>query len=290
MIVLKRVLMFLSLAAVGACTTGQAAAPSAEPEIGAIPTVRSGADIVLPLDPYLLTDQQQRTLNAAAISIGRECMKGFGLAWPADPAALSGQPQRNDRRYALIDPEKAKTEGYHAFELDKPAAKTKSSEKPTDEAMNVWAGQGERTFGGKTVPDGGCAGEAVRKLSEGAPRADAGIGEKLQLDTYRQTKADSRIVRAFTEWGTCMHARGFDYPNPYTAAADQRWRTARPGPAEIAVASADVACKTQTNLAGRMLAVETAYQKRAIEQHRDELAAGQTLVRTQLANARGRTE
>src|SRR5690349_1544509 len=110
MIVLKRVLALISLAAIGACATSQPATQSAEPAIGAIPTVRSGGDIVLPLDGHLATGQQLRTLSAAVTVIGRECMKGFGLTWPVNQPAASSQPPRNDRRYALIDPEKAKAQ------------------------------------------------------------------------------------------------------------------------------------------------------------------------------------
>jgi hypothetical protein len=286
MISAKRVFIPLGLAAavatIGACTTAPAVAQSGEPPIGAIPTVRSGAEIVLPLDVYLLTGKQQETLDAAVTAIGRDCLKRFGLSWPANrPAVVDGSP-RNARRYSIIEPEKAETTGYHPPETAPPQVDQKE---PTADAMNVWAGRGEQTFRGQPVPVGGCAGEAVRQLTRGAADADPGIPERLQLSTYTQTKADSRVVRAFAEWSKCMRAKGYGYPDPYAAAGDQRWQTAKAGPAEIAVATADVTCKSETNLPGLMLAVETAYQNRVVGQQATKLAPIKVYLETELANA-----
>lgn len=286
MISSNRVLILVGLAAavatIGACTTGHAVTESGEPPIGEIPTVVSGTDIVLPLDAYLLTGQQLNTLSTAVILIGRDCMKRFGLAWPVNPPTAGTEASRNVRRYAIIEPEKAKATGYHLSETATPKADQKE---PTADAMNVWAGRGEQTFGGQPVPAGGCAGEAVRQLTKGAPNADPGIPEKLQLETYARTKADSRVVRVFAEWSKCMQAKGYSYPDPYAAEGDQRWQTAKASPTEIAVATADVTCKSETNVPGRMLAVETAYQNRATSQHATELAALTSYLETQLANA-----
>jgi hypothetical protein len=74
-------------------------------------------------------------------------------------------------------------------------------------------------------------------------------------------------------------------PDPYAAAGDQRWRTAEAGPAEIAVATADVTCKSETNVPSLMLAVETAYQNRVAAQQATKLAAIKACLETELANA-----
>ncbi|MFD0516757.1 hypothetical protein [Paractinoplanes durhamensis] len=136
------------------------------------------------------------------------------------------------------------------------------------------------------MPTGGCAQDAMRQLSKGAAVADPGIAETLQVNTYAQMERDSRVVRAVAEWSRCMKAQRFDYPSPKAAAADQRWQTAKPGKPEIAVATADVACKTQTRVAGTMLAVETAYQQRSMAKVSTQLAAVKKLLDTQIANAK----
>lgn len=282
----KRVFIPLGLAAaaatIAACTTGQAVTKSGEPPIGAIPTVNSGTDIVLPLDAYLLTGKQQKTVYTAVLIIGQDCMKRFGLAWPVNPPTVGDETPPNDRRYAIIDPAKVKTLGYHLPEATTPQTEQKQ---PTADAMNVWAGRGEQVFGGQPVPAGGCAGEAFRQLAQGAPKADTSIPEKLQSDSYARTKADSRVVHTFAEWSTCMKAKGYSYPDPYIAAGDQRWQTAKADSTEITVATADVTCKSQTNLPGLMLAVETAYQDRAAVQHATDLTAIKSYYQRELANA-----
>ncbi|GIM90950.1 hypothetical protein [Paractinoplanes toevensis] len=282
----KRVLACFGLAAViagtGACTAGRAPAPSAEPELGPIPVVRSGADIRLPLDAYVLTMEQARMYSAAVNILGRDCMKRFGLTWPASAPAPSTETPLNARRYSVIEPTEVKTFGYH-----NPAALSgaaESTEKVTAEAMNVWSGGGEQTFDGRPVPPGGCSGEAARQLNKGVPDIDPGIAPKLQFESFNQIKTDSRVKRVFTEWSTCMRAKGFGYPDPYTAANDQRWRTAKPGRTEIDTAGVDVACKAQTNTAGIMLAVETAYQKRTIEARAAEMAKIKSYLEAQTAN------
>ncbi|GIF21689.1 hypothetical protein BJ973_004866 [Actinoplanes tereljensis] len=279
----------LTISLAAACTSGEAAAQSSEPAIGAVPTVDSGADIVLPLDAYLQTAEQQRTITAAVNIIGRDCMKKFGLTWPASRPGSAADQDPNARRYWVIDLEKAKAEGYHALDIEKQnkdlKARQADAEKPTDDAMNVWAGRGEQTFNGQTVPAGGCAGEAIRQLTKGAPKADPDIAQQLQLDTFARTKADSRVVRVFGEWSTCMKAQGIDYPDPSVAINDQRWQTGTISKREITVATADVTCKTETKLAGTMLAVETAYQQRALEEHATELAAIKSLLEAEIVNA-----
>ncbi|GAA0584810.1 hypothetical protein GCM10010172_82250 [Paractinoplanes ferrugineus] len=270
----------------GACTKSPASNDSAEPAIGTIPVVRTDADIVLPLDPYIQTTEQRISMTAAATIIGRDCMKRFGLSWPAAPTGGSDNRPLNARRYWIIEPATAKSLGYHA-PVSKPTA---GDDRPADfkadkTAMNVWAGLGERTFGGQPVPEGGCAGEAMRQITKGAPKADPKIAETLTMQTYKRMMADSRVTRVFGEWSKCMKEQGFDYPDPGAASEDLRWQSGATSDREIGTAVADVTCKTRTNTAGTMLAVEAAYQRRALDEHADELDAIKTLLQTEFVNA-----
>jgi hypothetical protein len=284
-----KILVLATVLSAAACATEPVAATPAEPAIGAIPVVRSGADIVLPLDAFVATDQQQRTMNAAVTIVGQNCMKRFGLAWPAVAPPAATPAAVNVRRYGLVELDKARAEGYHAPDIEKyskaiAAAQAKAA-KPTDDAMNVWAGRGEQSFAGQPVPPGGCAAEAVAQLTAGAPAADPGIPQKLQLMTFNRTKTDSRVTRVFAAWSRCMAAQGLSYATPFDALGDRRWYTGPVSARETTVAAADVTCKTQTNLAGTMMAVETGYQQRAIEQNAAALDAVRTLLTTEIANS-----
>lgn len=232
----------------------------AEPAIGPIPVVRSGTDIVLPLDSYVQTGPQMRLLTKAMTVAGNRCMRRFGLEWPADESIPEFS---NARRYGILD---AAT-GYHdgAEAIPRPLL----SKSTTD----VWLGEGRTEYNGQPVPRGGCAGEALRKLKPGIEKIKAGLPQKLQWQSHGMTKQDSRVAEVFTRWSSCMRARGFDYRDPSAAAGDQRWRTGQAGAAEIATAVADVACKKETNTAGVMLAVETAYQQGLIAGHAADLTA-----------------
>src|SRR5690348_12669224 len=70
-----------ALTTVAACATARG--EPGEPPIGAVPTVRTDADIVLPLDGVVPTAEQLDTVTRALDVLGDACMRRFGLAWPA---------------------------------------------------------------------------------------------------------------------------------------------------------------------------------------------------------------
>src|SRR5262249_27537689 len=89
---------------------------------------------------------------------------------------------------------------------------------------------------------------------------------------------DPRMVAVDAAWSTCMKDKGFHYANPVAALTDPQWTPKGSGPTtpttkEVAVATADLACKRSTNLMGVAVAVETAYDQQYIASHRAQLAA-----------------
>ena len=68
-----------------------------------------------------------------------------------------------------------------------------------------------------------------------------------------------------------MKATGFHYAMPWDAGNDPRFTGQHSSPTEIAVATADVACKRKTNVVGVWYAVDAALQKALIERHRAAL-------------------
>ncbi|TWP47592.1 hypothetical protein FKR81_32050 [Lentzea tibetensis] len=257
-----------------ACASG-----SAEPPVGAIPVVRTGADIVLPLDRFQQTSDRRELLSKAVDVVGDRCMRRFGLEWKSDPAP---QPSlSNTGRYTNLDPAVASADGYHSRAAGGPPP----SALPAD-AKAVWLGEGVTAYRGVPVPSGGCVGEAMRQLKPGIEQIEAGLPQKLQWQSFALTRQDSRVTAAFARWASCMQDKGFRYPDPPTAANDPRWRTERPSPQETATAVADVDCKLRTNVAGVMLAVETAYQQRLADENAGALAAVMAYADRELAIAR----
>lgn len=257
-----------------ACASG-----SAEPPISAIQVVRSGADIALPLDRFQQTSERRELLSKAVDVVGDRCMRRFGLEWKSDPTP---QPTpSNTGRYTNLDPAVASVDGYHSLSAGGPPPSAMSAD-----AKAVWLGEGVTAYRGVPVPSGGCVGEAMRQLKPGIEQIEAGLPQKLQWQSYALTRQDSRVASVFARWRSCMEDKGFRYADPPAAANDPRWRGERPSPQETATAVADVDCKLRTNVAGVMLAVETAYQQRLADENADALTAVMAYADKEIAIAR----
>jgi hypothetical protein len=245
------------------------------------------ARVSFPLDAYRLTGQEYVDVNRAIRILGGECMRRFGLTWrPPDPPSTF--QLQNERRYGVIDPHTAATRGYHppAPMLTPPEPDRAPEPSPAD--ISVWAGQGQRSYKGMPILEGGCVGEATRKLSAGASIMDTGFVSRLVSQVGDQAEADQRVGDAFSAWSSCLREAGFDYRDPWTANNDPAWQRTEISTEEIATATADVRCKQRVNLIGIWYAVEVAYQKQAIEKHGDELDRIRDQLRAQVTNARRR--
>lgn len=280
---------FLVALAVLAACSGPEPQQAQEPEIATIPEVRSAAQVVLPLDAYQQTAAQQHTVTNAVTILGRQCLRRYGLEWPVEQPLAPEQSDPNARRYPVMDRVKASTDGYHALDVVARQREVddqkKEAPKPTQDAMNVWAGRGQTSYNGQPVPEGGCAGEALRQLAAGAEPVDIELVQRMALDAHGRMREDSRVIAVFKAWSACMKEQGFDYPDPYVANDDQRWQTETVSATEIATAVADVGCKEKTNLVGTLLAVETAYQRMAVDQHVTQLEAVRSYLERQQADA-----
>ncbi len=90
-----------------------------------------------------------------------------------------------------------------------------------------------------------------------------------------------------------MAAKGFSYPTPTAAFLDPKWVPQSEAqfqdytvtPAQIATATADLACKKSTNLVGVAVAVETAYDKQYIAAHAAALAQFENQLHDRVAKA-----
>jgi hypothetical protein len=110
------------------------------------------------------------------------------------------------------------------------------------------------------------------------PPIDPMIG--LAAQSLNWARTDPRVLAVDRAWSACMTRHGYQYGAP-TQAEQRRWPNP-PDKAEIAVAVADVSCKTQTNLPNTLLAVEAAYQQAAMAQNMTTLVQLQTRFGRQL--------
>jgi hypothetical protein len=271
------------LAAGCATTRGDAAGPQPLPA----PGTRTGSlprRVALPLDPYLASPRDRRLLAAAHAKLAVACMRRFGLDLPDSTPTGAMPPEGNQDRYGPADLQQVRVHGYHIPGF----APTRSPAEPELSAAQqaMLTGVGARQYAGQTVPEGGCAGEARRMLAAGArPPEDHGLAERLSVDSYGRSRHDRRVRAVFGAWSACMRRTGFGYTDPMQANDDPAFQTERPSASEIAVATADVACKQAVGLVGVWAAVEADYQRRALDRHREELQVIRRWLETQRRTA-----
>ncbi|WP_410589568.1 hypothetical protein [Amycolatopsis sp. lyj-23] len=280
-----RIVLAVALAALagGVALAASGDPGSGPPALGPVRTVASGADIVLPFDAYRHPAAEVNVIERATSLLARDCLARFGHRWapPADDAVDTSRPAAAGR-YGIVDAAEVARLGYHAAQPpDRPA-----KPQPPLDVLMVYTGKGASAVGGQPVPEGGCLGEARRRLEEGVPAAMPGEAfAQLDREVYLAAQADERVQRAMAGWRGCMAESGRRYTDVWAANDDVRWSAPEPTPEEIAAAQADLACRTRTGLPGTWLAVETAYQRRTIDDRTGEFEALAKARHARLANA-----
>jgi hypothetical protein len=266
--VFRRTLAFVALSAVLAagCDARQ------EPSESGWPTLHGGADLRLPLDAYQLAPHQWKQVSRAHRVLVAMCMRRFGITSP-EPVDVSNTPRTaNERRYGITDAALAAVAGY-GLSADGPSTRptrvTSGSADPT--TLAVLAGDGEPVVRGQLVPAGGCYGEARRRLNTAAPHVpDIFLAGRLARESLAESERDIRVSTVLREWSACMRTRGFDYSSPPKAAADPRF-AGPPSALEVNTATADIACKRQTNVVGVWFTVEAQLQRQTVSTNRPAL-------------------
>jgi len=273
--------------AIIALPAGGPAGDSGRPHIFVppIPPAGSAETVTLPLDSYEeVSVQEQDTLAAADDLLTQQCMTAAGFSYPvaAEPGAGELNVQSvEDGGYGIASLAQAETYGY------KQPGQNGGSGPQTPAGIVLPGFVGEQNKHGQAwtsallgfVPGAradapqrqGCLqaadSELYGKLS-GNPNPDPVPG--IAVQAVQWTQSDPRILAVQRAWSACMARSGRAYKSP--AQAEQSNWPSTPTPAEIAVAVADVRCKTQTNLVNTWLAVEAAYQQALISQNLTSLS------------------
>jgi hypothetical protein len=224
--------------------------------------------------------EQQNTVDAATDHLIADCMAGFGLTWQVrdfDRPPLD----RMARMYGVGDLDRARTHGYH-FLPDEPApsvlaereAAANGPQLPADpNYLLVLSGSPDGvtplddpgSYGGKKIPLGGCAAEALRRL--GIDNLDpTQLPAEIGVTAFVTSGKDPRVVEAVAAWSACMKGKGYTYASPSDAAGG--WDLVAPATAvEIQTAVDDVRCKQSTNLIGIWYTVQVAYESQLIAEN-----------------------
>ncbi|WP_448318761.1 hypothetical protein [Streptomyces sp. CO7] len=285
---------------------------TSEPQIGDVRTMLSTAKLSLPLDAYIADKEQRRTLNAAQDVLIDRCMRRYGFRYEGRGTASTGgqaAAQGTDsRRYGISDADAAARRGYVNTAVtgaERPPARAMGpNEKlvlhgkekidpadpvPMNQEEAEHSSQGTIKVDGQKVPAGGCLREGYLKLfAPSKDSVDVMVPQNFGFDAYGRAREDSRVRAAVKKWSSCMAEKGYRTDNPVSPYEDLGLDAASlDSPRAIEAAKQDVACKKRTNLVGVWATVETAYQKRLIEQNAEtlDLAKKQLEERLKLASS-----
>ncbi|MCX5146206.1 MULTISPECIES: hypothetical protein [unclassified Streptomyces] len=270
------------------CSQSDGGDSDKEPAIGEVPTLLESRNLTFPIASYMPDARQLAVLDEAQDVLTDQCMQRYGFRYQLRRKA--GPVTRDyNRRYGLSDPAEAARYGYdnpqlvrterppqpvlgpneelvlHGLQVDPslPVPMSQEEAEKSDVATTV--------VGGQKVPAGGCGREAALKLL--APTKDTVdymFVQGFSTDSYARSRKDSRVVKAFKSWSACMKERGYTVDNPMDPPPGIN-DSNRNSPQAISTAKQDIDCKKQTNLVGTWYTVETAYQKRLIEQNAETL-------------------
>jgi hypothetical protein len=98
--------------------------------------------------------------------------------------------------------------------------------------------------------------------------------ETIAADSFVRLYTDPVAIEASKEWAACMSDQGFSEGTngPYKTPLDpsnQDWPSPRPSGLESATATADLECRSKTEVDGRLAAVEAEWQTELLESQPD---------------------
>ncbi|MEU9303938.1 hypothetical protein [Streptomyces sp. NPDC048269] len=280
--------------ALTACSQSGGGDSGGEPPIGAVPVLLESRTLAFPLASYAADARQRGILAEAQDVLIDQCMQRYGFRYPLRRKAGAVGKGDEGRRYGLSDAAEAARYGYTNLEVNstpKPPEKQEASMGPNEKLVlygleadpskpvPMTQEESEKSdvattvVGGQKVPAGGCLRESFLKLY--APSKDAVdimVPQNFGFEGYSRSQEDSRVRKAIKAWSDCMGKHGYTVDSPMDSQKQLGLNDTNLGsPQAIATAKLDVDCKKQTNLVGIWYTVETAYQKRLIEQNAETL-------------------
>lgn len=306
----RRVLIGLAALALalGAGVSGcgdRSAATDSRPALGALPHVRSQADLVLPMDHYLPSPRDRAVLATARSELTAQCMARLGFTgYPVDSFAAQTEVPLHGNDFGVLDEANARRFGFKAS-FEQPllaqsddisrrfaawgspevrAALQGSSARPTAVA-------GQRVPAAAGIPEGGCQAEGPRELygfvGARVP-PDLGWMDTLAATAFGAATQDPRLAPVTAAWSRCMKEAGYDYATPGDSNSDPRWDDGNGG-GDIAggkrAALADVHCKWSSGYLDTYVALVGAYERQVVEQNAERLQDGLDLRQRLLAAA-----
>ncbi|WP_432068886.1 hypothetical protein [Streptomyces sp. C10-9-1] len=244
----------------------------------------------LPLEAYMLNYSDGLQIERAKQRLAASCMKRIGFQYKVPKLGLMPPPSSNDsnmpRRYGITDLKEAEQLGYQVDSAD--ISEVNKGGEPSQAEWQALTGrtapgpEGMAAPMGKGIPEGGCLGEAGRKLN--ANFGDTKTSE-LNRKSYEMSLRDDGVRRVIKQWSDCMQNKGYSFKDPQNAPFEYFGASDTASADEIQTAVADVECKEKHDLVGVWFDVETRIQKGFIEENHLVLDAERKQVTEAVKNA-----
>ncbi|MFG3213818.1 hypothetical protein [Streptomyces tendae] len=233
--------------------------------------------LTLPVEKYLVSYPEVVQWQRARRGVWVSCMARYGFEEFNPPVpGLNPPTEYNDanmsRRYGISDAALAAKYGYHLSPEVMVEPPVWEPAPGAEEAVFSGEGQevGDGTYNGKAIPDGGCRGEAERELGQ-PPRSET--ASQVEMTALKESMDDPTVQAVVAKWSSCMKAEGYSVAHPYRAADQFNTSTGTASPEEIALATADVACKEETSLISVWHGVESGREQAVVAKQRTKLDA-----------------
>ncbi|MFH8465346.1 hypothetical protein [Streptomyces sp. NPDC017991] len=227
----------------------------------------------LPIAAYMPTAAQTRMASGLRDGLIDACMEDAGFAaWtPAPDLPAIGGKTLTDWRYGIHDDALAARNGYHPAPAEQRAYDEALAEGAVDESG----------------ADDGQVRQCAEQSSGDVPALQtADLVAQIDGDTYRAAMEDPAVVAAFGQWSSCMTDKGYSYAKPMDANDDPAFTDPNTiTPAEIATATADVACRDEHKVEKTWFDTEVVLQKAAIKKNQAALDKIKDTTRASAAQA-----
>lgn len=259
----------VTLALTGVLLTG-CGAPSVEPVTTATARLdRANGQIIMPLDEYRQTPEDEAISQKASQAILRECLQTKGENGLPDGGGSGGQ--WIERPYGLWLPDEAAEIGF---------VPTSDATMATEEPPGGWSDETSESFNRAYEECKSSVGGDMAEVSLPDPTASA--VEPLVDEAYELARKSPEWEAARTEWKSCLADAGLTPPDQGTwmsqeaqAVVEQYDGTDIPAAVkkeEIRLAVIEATCNEQTQLTQRLADLEAGFQAALIKDHEAQLA------------------
>lgn len=244
-----------------------------------------------PLAAYALTAREMATLDFARRALWRECLKGFGFDYPVPSYKdlvsrhLALEEVTVSRWFGITNRDTAKVYGMLLPSNEWASDEVELMDSP--ELSLVLLGpvtpDGEpildapASIDGVVIPEGGCAGEASRRLGAENIMNFGDMARDLRFSSSKEFQDSSGYQELQAKWAACMSKAGYPqvkrtYNDPFaTKLIASRKEADKPSAEEIEFALASIDCMEEVDVQRRALKLRADFDQALVEKHQLEL-------------------